>query len=75
MMAQSPIHEQDPLSPASSWKAVPRSNAPDVSLESLVSTLEQGVGAAKLLQVAKTCTLGCWVGTLCPEQQDHRRDP
>ena len=57
MMAQSPIQEQDPLSPASSRKAVPKSKAPDVSLESLVSTLEQGFGAAKFLQVAKGAPL------------------
>ena len=75
MMAQSPIQEQDPVSPTTSWKAMPRSKAPDVSLESLVGTLEQGFGAAKFMQVAKRCTLGCWVGTLSPKQQDHIRDP
>ena len=74
MMAHSPRQEQDPVTPTSSWKAVPRSRAPDVSLESLVGTMEQGFGAAKFLQVAKRCTLGCWVGTLCPEQPHHRRD-
>ena len=36
---------------------MPKSTAPDVSLESLVGTLEQGVGAAKFLQVAKGAPL------------------
>ena len=45
------------MSPTSSWKTVPRSKAPDVSLESLVGTLEQGFGAAKFLQVAKGAPL------------------
>ena len=57
MMAQSPIQEQDPLPPASSWKAVPRIRALDVSLESLVSTLEHEFGVAKFLQVAKGAPL------------------
>jgi hypothetical protein len=57
MMAHSPRQEQDPVSPTSSWKAVPRSRALDVSLESLVGTLEQGFGVAKFLQVAKGAPL------------------
>ena len=36
---------------------MPRSKAPDVSLESLVGTMEQGFGAAKFLQVAKGAPL------------------
>ena len=57
MMAQSPIQEQDPVSPTSAWKAVPKGKAPYVSLESLVGTLEQGFGAAKCLQVATSAPL------------------
>ena len=57
MMAHSPRQEQGPVFPTPSWKAAPRSRAPDVSLESLVGTLEQGFGAAKLLQVAKGAPL------------------
>jgi hypothetical protein len=56
-MAHSPRQEQDPVTPTSSWKAVPKSKAPDVSLESLVGTMEQGFGAAKFLQVAKGAPL------------------
>jgi hypothetical protein len=57
MMAHSPRQEQDPVTPTSSWKAVPRSKAPDVSLESLVGTMEQCFGAAKFLQAAKGAPL------------------
>ena len=56
-MAHSPRQEQDPVTPTSSWKTVPRSRALDVSLESLVRPMEQGFGAAKLLQVAKGAPL------------------
>ena len=56
-MAHSPRQAQYPVTPISSWKTVPRSNAPDVSLESLVGTMEQGFGVAKFLQVAKGAPL------------------
>ena len=56
-MAHSPRQEQDPMTPISSWKTVPRSKAPDVSVESLVGTVEQGFGAAMFLHVAKGAPL------------------
>ena len=56
-MAHSPRQEQDPVTPTSAWKTVPRSKAPDVSLDSLVGTMEQAFGAAKFLQVAKGAPL------------------
>ena len=56
-MAHSPRQEQDPVTPTSSWETMPKSKAPEVSLESLVGTMEQGFGAAKFLQVAKGAPL------------------
>ena len=56
-MAHSPRQEQDPATPTSSSKTGPRSRARDVSLGSIVGTMEQGFGVAKLLQVAKGAPL------------------
>ena len=71
IMAHSPRQEQDPATPTSSLKTVPRSRASDVSLESRVGTIEQGFGAAKLLQVAKGAPLVVGWAHFAKTQEDH----
>ncbi len=39
--------------PAMATKALPRSRAPDVSLEDLVQSIEVGLGAHRLMQISK----------------------